>query len=35
MYTYANSDRYEGEWLNEKRHGKGTFYAANGDKVKR
>ncbi|CAF4191791.1 unnamed protein product, partial [Adineta steineri] len=31
VHTYENGSRYEGEWKNQKRHGKGTFYYANGN----
>ena len=32
MYTWANGDRYEGQWDGDKRNGKGTKHFANGDK---
>lgn len=28
----GNGDVYEGEWLNEVKHGRGIYYFANGDK---
>ena len=31
-YSFANGDRYEGEWRNTKRHGRGTYYFANGSR---
>jgi len=31
-YTYANGDKYVGDWQDNARTGQGTFYAANGDK---
>ncbi|CAF3414478.1 unnamed protein product [Rotaria socialis] len=33
--TYSNGHKYEGEWKNETKHGKGTYYYANGDKCAR
>jgi len=30
--TYANGDKYEGEWENNLKHGEGTYIWANGDK---
>ncbi len=32
VHTYDNGDRYEGEWKNGKKHGKGTMDYANGNK---
>jgi hypothetical protein len=32
VYTYDNGDRYEGEWKNGERHGKGTMDYADGNK---
>jgi hypothetical protein len=29
-YTWANGDRYVGEWFEDKKHGKGVFHFANG-----
>jgi hypothetical protein len=29
-YTWANGDRYIGEWCDDKKHGKGAFHFANG-----
>jgi hypothetical protein len=29
---YADGSRYEGEWKNMKKHGKGMYQYANGDK---
>ena len=31
-YTYANGDRYDGEWTDGKRNGMGTYTWANGQK---
>ena len=31
-YTFANGDKYVGEWMNGKKHGQGTYTWANGDK---
>ena len=31
-YTYANGDKYVGEWKDGVMHGQGTFTWANGDK---
>ena len=31
-YTYAEGDKYVGEWRNGNRHGQGTYTYANGDK---
>jgi hypothetical protein len=31
-YTYANGDKYVGEWKDDKKNGKGTYTSANGDK---
>lgn len=25
-YHYPNGDKYEGEWYNNKRHGRGRYY---------
>ena len=30
QYTYKNGDRYEGDWVDVKRHGHGVYYFANG-----
>jgi hypothetical protein len=30
--TYNDGSRYEGEWMNEKQHGQGTYYFADGNK---
>lgn len=30
--TWEDGSKYEGEWKNGERHGKGTFYYTNGDK---
>ena len=30
--NYNNGDKYEGEWKNDKREGKGIYYYNNGDK---
>ena len=30
--TWANGDKYEGEWKDGKKHGKGTETCSNGDK---
>lgn len=27
-YTYANGNRYDGHWLDDKRHGRGVFVCA-------
>ena len=29
---WANDSRYEGDWVDDKRHGRGTYHFANGDK---
>lgn len=29
IYVYSNGDRYEGEWVNDKRHGKSTAQIPN------
>ena len=31
-YTYADGEKYVGEWRDDKRHGHGTYTRANGDK---
>jgi len=31
IQQYANGDKYEGEWYDNKKNGKGVFYYANGD----
>lgn len=31
MYFYDNGDRYEGEWLNDKRNGRGKLWYTQGD----
>jgi len=31
-FTYNDGTRYQGQWLNSKRNGQGTYYFANGDK---
>ena len=31
-YTFANGDKYVGEWMNGMKNGQGTFTWANGDK---
>ena len=31
-YTYANGDKYDGEWKDNKKDGKGILSCANGDK---
>ena len=31
-YTFANGDRYEGEWRDNKSHGRGTYTFADGDR---
>ena len=31
MY-YKNGDRYEGDWKNDKKEGKGIYYYKNGDR---
>jgi hypothetical protein len=31
-YEWPNGERYEGEWLNGNKHGKGTWTSKNGDK---
>ena len=28
-FNYPNGDKYEGDWLDNKRHGRGIFYLAN------
>ena len=33
MYVWANKERYEGQWANDKMNGKGVFSFANGAKV--
>ena len=30
--TYANGDIYDGQFLNDKRHGKGIYHYANGER---
>jgi hypothetical protein len=30
-WQYANGDKYEGTWVNQKMHGSGTYYYKNGD----
>lgn len=30
--TYVNGEKYEGEWKNDKAHGKGTLTYVRGDK---
>ncbi len=30
VYTYADGDKYDGEWKNDKREGKGVHTYANG-----
>jgi hypothetical protein len=32
IYTYENGSKYEGEWKDNKRHGKGIFYDSDGSK---
>lgn len=32
MYKFKSGARYEGEWLNNKKHGQGTFYYPDGSK---
>jgi len=32
VYTWADGRKYEGEWRNNKMHGKGTFVWADGRK---
>ena len=32
MKTYANGDKYEGDFVDDKKHGKGVYVYANGDK---
>mgnify|MGYP001131685251 CR=1 FL=1 len=32
ILSYADGDRYEGEWKNGKMHGKGVYVYANGDR---
>jgi hypothetical protein len=31
VFTYANGSSYEGQWLDDKRHGKGKFMCAEDD----
>jgi hypothetical protein len=31
-YTYANGERYVGEWKDDQKHGQGTYAYANGTK---
>ncbi|MAI03149.1 MAG: hypothetical protein CMQ75_01295 [Gammaproteobacteria bacterium] len=31
-YTFANGDKYVGEWKDDKKYGQGTYTFANGDK---
>ena len=31
-FTYANEDKYVGEWKNNERNGQGTYTKADGDK---
>ncbi len=31
IYTYHNGDKYDGEWREDKRHGKGTVTYARAD----
>ena len=31
MYYYASGDRYDGDYVDGKRHGHGVFYYANGN----
>jgi hypothetical protein len=31
VYTYANGDKYEGQWLSNVKQGKGYFYYNNGE----
>ena len=31
-YTYKNKSKYTGQFQNNKKHGKGVYFAANGDK---
>ncbi len=33
MYIYVNGNKYEGEWANDKKHGKGAYvYFTTGEK---
>jgi hypothetical protein len=32
IYYYANGNRYDGRWKNDKKFGRGTMYYTNGDK---
>jgi len=32
IYFYFDGDKYEGDWVDDKNHGKGTKYYSNGDK---
>ena len=32
MYTYWNGDKYEGQWENGQKHGRGEIIYANGDR---
>lgn len=31
-YTWPSGDRYDGEWFQGKKHGKGSDFFSNGDK---
>lgn len=31
VYKFASSSRYEGNWVNDKKEGKGTMYYTNGE----
>lgn len=33
-YVFANQDRYEGHWVEDKKDGLGTFFYANGEVYK-
>ena len=32
QYTYKNGDRYDGDWVDDKRHGHGVYYFASGNR---
>ena len=32
MFTYANGEKYDGEWKDGKKHGRGVLTCANGEK---